>query len=134
MAIIKFKKPRLMRWDNNAITDHNRSPLSISVERIEKKSRMAGGTLRKYVIADKRTFTCNWTMLPKKSTQAVDGYWAGEAIENFYNLKADSFTLELTDGDGSVDTFTVMFSDFSKEITKRGSVDFWQISVTMEEC
>lgn len=133
MAALKFKKPRLMRWDNNAITDHNRSPLSISVERIEKKSRMAGGSMRKYVVADKHTFSCSWEMLPKKSTQTVDGFWGGEAIENFYNLEAGSFVLEVTDGDGTIDTYTVMFSDFTKQIVKRGSVDFWQVSVTMEE-
>lgn len=133
MAALTFRKPRLMRWNNNAITDHKRSPLSIDVERIEKKHRMAGGGMRKYVIADKRTFSCNWEMLPKKSSQAVDGFWAGEDIEAFYNNTAGSFILELTDGDLEVDTYSVMFSDFSKEIVKRGSVDFWQVSVTMEE-
>lgn len=33
-----FAKPRLMRWSNNAVTDHNRGELSIDVERIEKSN------------------------------------------------------------------------------------------------
>lgn len=133
MGALTFLKPRLMRWNGNAITDHNRSPLSITPERIEKKQRMANGHMRKYVIADKRTFSCDWDMLPKKTSQTVDGFWGGEAIEDFYNAQAGSFSLDITDGDGENYTYTVMFSEFSKEIVKRGGVDFWQVSVSMEE-
>lgn len=126
-------KPRLMRWNGNAITDHNRQPLGIDVDRIEKKQRMANGTLRKYIVADKRTFSTSWNMLPKLTSQTVDGFWGADDIEAFYNTVSGSFTLELTDADGEVVEYTVMFSDFSKSITKRGSVDFWEVSVSMEE-
>jgi hypothetical protein len=126
-------KPRLMRWNGNAVTDHNRQPLNIDVERIEKKQRMANGTLRKYIVADKRSFSTSWQMLPKLSTQTVDGFWGAEEIEVFYNTVSGSFSLELTDGDGEVYTYTVMFSDFSKVVVKRGGVDFWEISLSMEE-
>lgn len=130
---LTFLKPRLMRWNTNAITDHNRAELQVTLERIERKNRMANGTMRKFVVVDKRTFTTTWDMLPKLTTQTVDGYWGGEAIESFYNATKGAFTLEVTDGDGDVATYTVMFSDFSKNVQKRGSVDFWNISVTMEE-
>ncbi|QZE11636.1 minor tail protein [Streptomyces phage Karp] len=131
--IITMPRPRLMRWNGNAITDHNRAQLSIDVERLEKKQRMANGTLRKYIVADKRNFSTSWSMLPKLSTQTVDGFWGAEAIEQFYNTVTGSFSLELTDGDGEVYDYTVMFADFSKSVTKRGSVDFWEISVSLEE-
>lgn len=131
--IITMPRPRLMRWNGNAITDHNRAQLSIDVERLEKKQRMANGTLRKYIVADKRNFSTSWSMLPKLSTQTVDGFWGAEAIEQFYNTITGSFSLELTDGDGEVYTYTVMFSDFSKSVAKRGSVDFWEVSVSLEE-
>lgn len=126
-------KPRLMRWNGNAVTDHNRQPLGIDVDRIEKKQRMSNGTMRKYIVADKRTFSVSWNMLPKLTSQTVDGFWGADAIEAFYNTVTGSFTLELTDADGEVTEYTVMFSDFSKSITKRGSVDFWEVSVAMEE-
>lgn len=130
---MSFPRPRLMRWNGNPVTDHNRGQLEVSVERIEKKQRLANGTLRKYIVADKRTFSCSWTMLPKLSSQTVDGFWGGDAIENFYNTVVGPFSLELTDGDGEVYTYSVMFSEFSKQIVKRGSVDFWEINVTLEE-
>src|ERR1043165_2602352 len=131
--ILTLPRPRLMRWNGNAITDHNRQQLSIDVERIEKKQRMANGTLRKYIVADKRNFSTSWQMLPKLSSQTVDGFWGADDIEQFYNTVGGSFSLELSDGDGETYTFTVMFSDFSKSVVKRGSVDFWEISVAMEE-
>ena len=130
---MRLRSPRLMRWNGNAITDHNRQQLSIDVERIEKKQRMANGTLRKYIVADKRNFSTSWQMLPKLSSQTVDGFWGADDIEQFYNTVGGSLSLELSDGDGETYTFTVMFSDFSKSVVKRGSVDFWEISVAMEE-
>lgn len=128
-----FVKPRLMRWNGNSITDHNRAQLSIDVERIEKKQRMANGTMRKYIIADKRTFSTSWTMLPKLTSQTVDGFWGADAIEQFYNTTTGSFSLELSDADVETYTYTVMFSDFSKDVVKRGSIDYWEISLTMEQ-
>jgi hypothetical protein len=128
-----FTRPRLMRWNGNAVTDHNRQQLSIDVERIEKKQRMANGTLRKYIVADKRTFSTSWNMLPKLSSQTVDGFWGADDIEQFYNTVTGSFSLEISDGDAETYTYNVMFSDFSKNVVKRGSVDFWEISVTMEQ-
>ncbi|AVD99237.1 minor tail protein [Streptomyces phage BillNye] len=130
---MSFPRPRLMRWNGNAITDHNRGQLNVDVERIEKKQRMANGTMRKYIVADKRTFGVQWTMLPKLTSQTVDGFWGGEAIENFYNTVPGPFSLEITDGDGEVYTYTVMFSDYSKNVMKRGVVDFWEIQISLEE-
>lgn len=134
----------------NKITDHNRSPLSISVERIEKKNRMADGTLRRYTVAKKRTFSMDWTMLPAKRNSSyggrtalttVDNGWAGEEIEAFHNTVDGSFKMKLRKGqdeakaiaDNTIEVVTVMVSDFSKDIVKRGVVDLWDLSITLEE-
>lgn len=130
---LTFARPRLMRWNGNAITDHNRQPLAIDVERIEKKQRMANGTLRKYIVADKRTFNTSWNMLPKNASQTADGFWGADDIEQFFNTVTGSFSLEISDGDSETYTYNVMFADFSKTISKRGSVDFWEINVSLEE-
>lgn len=139
-----------MVWSDNAamfwndgtafrkITDHKRSPLSVSVERIEKKQRMVNGTLRRYTVAKKRTWSCSWDMLPSTNTKAnslktVDGGYSGEQIETFHNTTNGAFQMQLRRGDGTVETVTVMITDFSKEIVKRGVVDFWNISLTLEE-
>lgn len=128
-----FVKPRLMRWNNNAISDHNRGDLSISPERIERKQRMVDGTLRKYVVADKRSFSVNWKDLPHHSAYTVDGFWGADQIRAFYTSTIGAFNLELTYGNGAVETISVMFADINASITKRGRYDFWQVNVTMEE-
>lgn len=134
----------------NKITDHNRQPLSISVERIEKKSRMVDATLRKYTVAKKRTFQLSWSNLPsardvvyngKVGLTTVDGGWAGEDIETFHNNTDGSFKVMLRKGtdeakditDATIEVVNVMISDFSKEVVKRGVVDLWNLDITLEE-
>lgn len=129
----KFDKNALMEWNNNKITDHNRSPLSVDVDRIETTKRMANGTLRKYVVADKRKFGVSWDDLPFNAANTVDGYWGGREIESFYNNNAGQFTLKITNGDGQVDSFSVVFTTYSRDLSKRGLYDFWDLNLEMEE-
>jgi hypothetical protein len=128
-----FALPSLMTWSTHKVTDHNRAPVSITVERIEEKTRMANGTMRKFVIADKRTFATSWTDVPETASKTVDGFWGKREIETFYNGTAGAFTLVLHMGDGTIESYNVMFSKFDAEISKRGSFDFWKVSVEMEE-
>lgn len=122
-----------MQWNGNLITEHNRSELDVDVERIETSNRMSNGTLRKWVVADKRTFSCSWDMLPAISAKTVDGKWGGVDIETFYNTTPGSFTLTITNTHGT-QTYTVVFTDFSKTVQKRfGTSDWWNISITLEE-
>lgn len=128
-----LSKPRLMRWNNNAITDHNRAELTIDTTRIEKSARMANGTLRKYVVADKLKFSTSWDMLPETAAKTVDGFWGANEMQNFYTSTVGSFPLELTYADGTIKTYTVMFTDFGKVLKKRGAFNMWALNVTMEE-
>lgn len=119
----------------NKITDHNRQPLDISFERIGTQNRMVDGTLRRHSVAKKRTFSISWTMLPSKrdsvynsktGLNTVDGGWAGEDIESFYNANDGSFKVKLRKGtdeakaisDGTIEIVTVMITDFSKVVEK----------------
>lgn len=133
MAAEKFIKPQLMEWNGSKISDHNRSEISIDVDRIETSKRMANGTLRKYVVADKRTFSVSWDDLPHDKTYTVDGFWGGREIESFYDNNAGAFILKLTWGDGAIDSYNVVFSNFSKDVTKRGLFDFWNLNCEMTE-
>lgn len=140
MAYVNLPKGSIMRWINpasptvkNALSEHNRAPLAVSVERIEKTHRMANGTMRKYIVADKRTFSTSWEGLPSVASKTVDGKWGGEEIENFYNTVPGAFTIEIVAGDGTIDSYQVMFKDFSKTIEKRGVYDFWNIDLSLEE-
>lgn len=131
--VVKLDKNSLMEWNNNKITDHNRSELSTDVNRIETPKRMANGSMRKYVIADKRTFSVSWSEVPHLKDYTVDGYWGGKEMETFYNTNAGVFTLKITNGDATVETFSVVFTSFSRDLSKRGLYDFWNVSVEMEE-
>lgn len=94
---------------------------------------MANGSMRKVFIADKRTFSCSWEMVPASASKTVDGFWGGQSIVDFYESNPNSFELKVFNGDGTNETYTVFFTAFSSEITKRGVNDFWNVNVTMEE-
>jgi len=130
---VKFLKPQLMTWSGNKITDHNRSELQMSVERIENRARMADGTSRSYVIADKRTFSLSWTTVPGTAAHTVDNFWGAREMENFYNT-ANVFTLVVLEGDGKIRNYTVYMNNFSSTLVKRaGKYDWWDVSVEMVE-
>lgn len=121
-----------VKFGGNFLTDHNRAAIDTSVERIEKSSRMANGTLRKYVVADKRTWSVSWTDIPGPTAKTVDGNYGADAIENFYNTNKGAFTMIITAVTGT-NTYTVMFTDFSKTLTKRGIYDLYDVSLTVTE-
>lgn len=151
-----WKENAIMYWSSdggttwNKISDHNREPLNISVERIGNGNRMVNGTLRRYSVAKKRTFNLSWTNFPSKITPSyggktglgtVDAGWAGEDIETFHNTVDGAFKIKLRKGideakaasDGTLEVVDVMITDFAKDIEKRGIVDLWSLSITLEE-
>lgn len=138
------------------LSDHNRSSLQEDIERIENKKRMADGTLRRYSVVKKRTFSCSWDLLPSSnsivgSLKTVDGGLAGEDLERIHDtintpmrmilrrgsakgLTAPVVTdAQLPYSDSNFYICNVMISDFSKEVVKRGKVDLWNVSLTLEE-
>lgn len=154
---MSWKTNPIMEWstDNGAtwikVTDHGRSSLNISTEPIETKQRMVNGTMRKHVVAKKRTFSWSYTNLPDKATAFLaNGTTNGNWLEEFYNSTTGAFLMRLRQGsDQSATTlvrtgtvndsdneriFTVMFSEFSKDVIKRGlQFDLWDLSLAVEE-
>jgi len=49
------------------LSDHNRSALDVGLQRIENRQRMVNGRMRSYWIADKRSISISWEMLPSRS-------------------------------------------------------------------
>lgn len=147
----------IMTWNSNKITDHGRSSLDMSTERIGTDKRMADGTLRRQHVAVKRTWTVSWENLPSTNEiiggyKTADGGWSGEEMESFYqttpgvfrmvlrrgsaaglSVPAGATTLGPTYEDDNFYGVNVMFTEFSKQVNKRGMVDFWTINVTLEE-
>jgi hypothetical protein len=107
----------IIKFGADFVTDHNRSPLAISINRIENSKRTANGTLRKSFIADKHSFSMSWDMVPNTKTYTVDrGLGAGD-IYDFYRNNTGPFNLTVTQtldapvitsatGTGSIVTYT----------------------------
>lgn len=133
---MNWKNNTIMLWDGQKISDHARSSLDVSYDVMERKQRMAGGTLRKMVIARKLNISCSWEMFPSNGDDLwgpVDGGLSGREMLNFYETRK-AFEVVLRDGAGRAESRLCMISDFSYEVVKRAkNTDYWDISVTLEE-
>jgi hypothetical protein len=49
------------------LTDHNRQPIQYAPQRIEQVQRMANGTMRKFVVANKAIYDTSWQAVPSAS-------------------------------------------------------------------
>jgi hypothetical protein len=104
------------------VSDHNRSPLDMSSERIEKRERMINGRMRSYHVADKTKITLSWDNLPSRafdlnpsfdsngvSTKerfTVDGGAGGNDLLKWYEEHVGSFWVYL-----AYDKYTVFGTD-----------------------
>lgn len=146
----------IMEWNGTKVADHGRAPLSQNTERIGIDKRMADGTLRRQHVAVKKSWQTSWENLPSTNSKpngmkTAGGGMAGEDIEEFYYNTPGKFRLVLRRG-SAIDKVTpnpseaalpyedddfyicnVMLTEFSKEIRKRGVVDLWSVSITLEE-
>lgn len=129
------------------LSDHNREAVGVDFTRIETKQRMVTGTMRKYVVAKKRTWSTSWDMLPSHNDitnfpGTVDGGMSGSELESYQDTENGSFYMRMKSGDGTVTTgpVEVMISEFSKSVVKRSptgdgtkSLEFWDVSLSVEE-
>lgn len=84
------------------LTDHNRQPLTYTPQRIETSQRMANGSMRKMVVANKAVYDVSWQTVPSGSqtitTQSgkpiasfsptVDGKMGAGFLKSFYDQHA----------------------------------------------
>ena len=126
----------------NKVTEHNRSALELSTERIERVVRTSNGTLRKNHIADKKKFQLSWEMLPSYRTLTVDGGWGAEDLRSFYfgDEGKQSFNIRInlakTGSDQSssgFEAYTVIISSCNFTVVKRGLQPHWNVSLSLDE-
>jgi hypothetical protein len=126
------------------LTEHNRDSVSIDNNRIEKQQRMANGTLRKVFIADKKTISTSWRMLPSYSTMTIDNGYGAVDLKTFYLDKGTgSFKIKISYNavSGRDEILTVVFTQCSltlvkrnvKEKTSDAALEFWDTSISLEE-
>lgn len=132
------------------LSEHNRQPVQLSKNRIEKQQRMNNGTLRKFFVADKENISVSWNMLPSSYTYTIDGGYGALDLKSFYDGTAakasgalsgrKSFDVTIKYG-GTTKTMEMIFTGFSLDIVKRNvkqatgdtAQEFWNVSLTMEE-
>lgn len=127
------------------LSEHNRSPVSIDTERIEKTQRMSGGTLRKVWIADKKTISTTWSMLPTNDAMTVDGGYGAASLRSFYHgdKGKNTFKVKISyNGVSARDEIILMsFTSCSFTVVKRNvkekssdsPQEFWDVSIGLEE-
>jgi hypothetical protein len=126
----KWDRPQAIIWSNNSdgivngvpqitgsegedfiiLSDHNRSAIDFSIDRLENRKRMVNGHMRSYHIADKLRISTAWSFLPSRSFNkdpdfsefgnttanslvdyTVDGGAGGADLLNWYNNNPGSF-------------------------------------------
>jgi len=140
------------------LTDHNRAPIEITPELIESQNRMANGSLRKYVVAQKNKISTSWEFLPTKSSELADlgtNVVGAAWIESFYksnvgipiyvkiiqseidpdaaigNIPSESNFKTASTGSK---TYQAFITDFSKSLRKRTRVcDYVDINIEFTE-
>jgi|694.fasta_scaffold05335_16 hypothetical protein len=144
-------------WESNSeidwvkLSEHNRQPLSLEHNRIEKSQRMSNGTLRKFFIADKKNFSTSWDMLPSFKDLTVDGGLGAVDLQRFYsNVGVNTFNIKIFYGrekiteSSTVDRieyYKVNFTSCSFSVIKRNvkgktidpAQEFWSASISMEQ-
>jgi hypothetical protein len=135
------------KW--NTVTDHNRGQFTLNHNRIEQSKRMANGTLRKFFVADKKSFSTAWSNIPSRrlnGSEALtsDAFGAGLDIKNWHEANTGDFWMLLvydvdssvatTDIKKNVEKVNVFFGDFSYNVTDRGqTTDLWNINLSLVE-
>jgi hypothetical protein len=103
---------------------------------------MSNGTLRKFFIADKKSFSISWDLVPAYRTETADGYWGAEDLRTFYESTLGKGTFDIRinyakNGASQVssgyESHTVSFTDCTFNLVKRGIQAHWNISISMEE-
>lgn len=121
------------------MSEHNRSPLEVTPIRIERIERTSNGTARKFFVAEKTKISASWDMLPSSTALTVDGGWGAVDLKTFYESSTGKSTFRIRlnyaeNGTSNVqDPITVMFTDCSFSLIKRGAQAHWNVSLSLEQ-
>jgi hypothetical protein len=126
------------------MSEHNRAPINLDFNRIEKTQRMSNGSLRKIWIADKKEISSSWIALPTYSTLTVDAGMGAVDLRSFYmNKGKGTFKIKISYNavESRDEIITVSFTSCTFSISKRNvksslaSVpqEFWDVSLSLEE-
>lgn len=134
MRQLNFAKPSGIKFDDVYLTDHNRSPIDISYERIHDTVRTQFGSLRKYHRADKRSFSFSWNMLPETYEHTVDGHPGAKEMEILFLNFTGAFPMTVSYDESKEEEVSVIITDFSIVLEKRWDpTNYYSVSISLEE-
>ena len=127
-----------------ALSEHNRSAISVTTNRIEQIQRMSNGTARKFFVADKIGLSVSWDQLPSYITFTVDGGWGALDIKSFYdgNYGKGTFNVRVMHANSAVLYEKVMyFTNCSIDMVRRNAKlaststpqELWNVNISLEE-
>lgn len=82
------------------LSDHNRSEIDFSIERIETKERMVNGRMRSYHVADKLSVSTSWDMIPSRAYHLYANF-DETGKSDYFKINNQEFTAD--GGAGGVD-------------------------------
>lgn len=126
------------------MSEHNRAPITLDFNRIEKTQRMSNGSLRKIWIADKKEISSSWLALPTYSTLTVDEGMGAADLRSFYmNKGKGTFKVKISYNavQSRDEIITASFTSCTFSISKRNvksssasiPQEFWDVSLSLEE-
>lgn len=134
------------------ISDHNRSEISVSQQRIETRQRMINGSMRSYWIADKVNVSSAWSRLPSRPfnqevyfdefgmpstadyvSYTADGAAGGADMLNWYETHKGAFFLFLSYDKYNINNNKNFDSDRLKTYTQRLKVYFSSFEYSVEK-
>ena len=134
-----FPYQAILSINGNIITDHNRSPLDVSYDRIENRQRSINGTMRINYISTKMKISTSWSNIVS-SNNTVDGNKGAAYLMDLYRSSAgDPVTVALTFKSGPTGSTTgatasMVFSNFDYSVVQRGQTqDIVNMSVELEQ-
>jgi len=76
------------------LSDHNRSEMAFTPQRIEQRQRTINGRMRSFHIADKMQISFSWSMLPSRSYHQVADFNESTGLSPYKNSRTQEFTAD----------------------------------------
>lgn len=136
--MIKLQKGSLITLAGFDLTEHNRTPVQMPRIPVKTDKRLANGSLRRYFVIDKLSWSFSWERVPALDTYTVDGKAGRNKIRNIYeeNIGIEvPLIIRETDASNAQITknYTVFIDTFQDEIDKRFTYETWNVSMTLIE-
>ena len=132
--MVTFAGPALVRFDDTDITDQGRT---FSEGRDERavSNNTANGTIKKYIIAEKRTWSLSWSYIPQLSTDTYDEKGARDTIKALAMI-GDPITLRVRNSYGEEYVYTVWIEDYDEKVVRRDFVTnifLYDVNLSLKE-